>query len=183
MIVTMMLSTATTRCSKSLLLVARSCPSSNTTTTTIRHFAKAAASKKDSVKPQRQSQKVSTPKKKSVIDSAGGRPNDLQLVLAALDAPMRQEPPLSQEEKDRRHQIGRNYVIGKFRQHNEIHHDLACKLQMKKHAINMLPKNSKLREEALKIDDSGPPTWRNMPVWTPPIPGFDPSQLAGTKDE
>jgi hypothetical protein len=124
---------------------------------------------------QRQSKVSSAKKPASSNSSSGGRPNDLQLILAALDAPMKQEDPLSPEEKERRHQIGRNYVIGKFRQHNEIHHDLACKLQLKKHAINMLPKNTKLREEALKIDDSGPPSWRKHAVWTPPIPGFDPT--------
>jgi hypothetical protein len=121
-----------------------------------RNFAKAAVTKKE-VKPRQQQKVVAAPKKQKA-DVSGGRPNDLQLILAALDAPMRQEPALSQEERDRRFQIGRNYVIGKFREHNEIHHDLACKLQLKKHAINMLPKKSKLREEALRIDDSGPPT-------------------------
>ena len=32
--------------------------------------------------------------------------------------------------------------------------------------------------EALKIDENdGPPLWRGVPTWTPPIPGFDPSEF------
>jgi hypothetical protein len=149
----------------------------------VRHFAKAAASKSSKAKPSKVVTKPQQQPKKPSLTDAGSRPSELQLILAALDAPTQQEPAISQEERDRRSQIGRNYVIGKFRQHNELHHDLACKLQMKQHAINMLPKHSKLREEALKIDESGPPSWRKHAVWTPPIPGFDPNQLDMTRDE
>ena len=145
-----------------------------------RQFAKAAA--KAAVKPRQQQKVASTSAPKKKAGDAGGRPNDLQLVLAALDAPMKQEPPIDAEERERRYQIGRNYVIGKFRQHNEIQQDLAFKLQLKRHAIKMLPKNTKLREEALKIDDTGPPSWRKHAVWTPPIPGFDPNKLSMDKE-
>jgi len=105
------------------------------------------------------------------------------VILAALDAPMRKESVISEEEKQRRAEIARNYTIGRFRQHNELDHDLTCKIKMKLHAVNMLPKNSKLREEALKVDDSGPPLWRNLPVWTPPIPGFDASQFSTEEED
>jgi len=126
--------------------------------------------------PKQKSSKVKKKAKKAAkVDTA--RSKDLDLILAALDAPIRKEPPVSEEEKARRHEIGRNYVIGRFRQHNELYHDLNCKIQMKKHAVNMLPKNSKLKEEAMEIDYEGPPLWRNLPVWTAPIPGFDPSQF------
>lgn len=144
-----------------------------------RSFAKAAAKKNAKVKPQ----KINMTLKKKAVEASDDKHVDLPLILAALDAPMRQEPTISEEERERRYQIGRNYVIGKFRQHNEIHHDLACKLQLKNHAIRMLPKNTKLREEALKIDESGPPSWRHHPVWTPPIPGFDPTQFTMTEED
>ena len=111
-----------------------------------------------------------------------GKSKELNLILAALDAPMRKEPPISEEEKARRFEIGRNYNIGRFRFHNEIHQDLAQKIHLKKHAIKMLPRNSKIREEALKESDEAPPPWRKVPTWTPPIPGFNPS-LYLIKDE
>lgn len=111
-----------------------------------------------------------------------GRDKDFDLVLAALNAPMRVEPEISAEEKARRYEIGRNHVIGRFRQHNEIHHDLACKIQLKMHAVKMLPRNSRVKDEAMKIDHTYPPLWRHIAVWTPPIPGYDPSEFAD-KDE
>ena len=121
-------------------------------------------------------------KEKPKKDDDPGKSKELNLILAALDAPMRKEPPISEEEKARRFEIGRNYNIGRFRFHNEIHQDLAQKIHLKKHAIKMLPRNSKIREEALKESDEAPPPWRKVPTWTPPIPGFNPS-LYLIKDE
>jgi hypothetical protein len=101
-----------------------------------------------------------------------------------LDAPISKPPSPSEEERKRRHEIGRNYVIGRFNQHNELHHDLGCKLQLKKHAIKMLPRNTRLKEAALRIDEDYPPLWRNIPVETPPIENFDPSPfIAEAKEE
>jgi hypothetical protein len=109
--------------------------------------------------------------------SAGGRDKNLELILDSLDAPVKQEPkPIPAEEMARRYEIGRNYVIGMFRDHNEIHHDLACKIQMKQHAVKMLPRNY-LKDEAMKIDNSGPPVWRHIAEWTPPIPNFQPEDF------
>jgi hypothetical protein len=122
-------------------------------------------------------------KDKPKKDDDGIRSKELNVIFAALDAPERKEPPISEEEKARRHEIGRNYNIGRFRFHNEIHHDLTNKMHLKKHAINMLPRNSKIKEEALKESDEQPPPWRKIPVWTPPIVGFDPSNYMMKDDE
>lgn len=111
-----------------------------------------------------------------------GRDKNLELILASLNAPVRTEPEISQEEKTRRYDIGRNYVIGRFQQHNELHHDLTCKIHLKRHAVKMLPRNSKVKEEAMKIDNSGPPPWRHIARWTPPIPGFDPTPFLDKDD-
>lgn len=46
----------------------------------------------------------------------------------------------------------------------------------------MLPRDSKLKEEAMKTDDEGPPLERHIAKWTPPIPGYDPTKFAD-KDE
>ena len=116
-------------------------------------------------------------KKAKKTQETGGRSKELELILASLDAPIRKEGPVSEEEKARRYEIGRNYVIGRFKQHNEIDHDLTCKIHMKNHAVRMLPRNSKIKEEALKISDEDPPPWRDIPTWTPPIPGYDPSEF------
>jgi hypothetical protein len=134
----------------------------------------------DSEKPKQKTSKVKKKAKSVKEDSA--RSKDLDLVMASLDAPSREESPISEEEKARRYQIGRNYVIGRFRRHNEIEHDLTCKMQMKKHAMKMLPKDTKLKEEALKVDADDPPLWRNLAMWTAPIKDFDPSQFIESDD-
>jgi hypothetical protein len=102
-----------------------------------------------------------------------GKSREYNLIVSALDAPMRKEPPISDEEKARRHEIGRNYNIGRFRFHNQVHQDLTNKIHLKKHAIKMLPRDSKIKEEALKDNTEAPPPWRPIPAWTPPIPNFD----------
>jgi hypothetical protein len=125
---------------------------------------------------------VKVKKKAKSVKEDSARSKDLDVILASLDAQAREEPPISEEEKARRHRIGRNYGIGRFRQHNEIDHDLTCKMQMKKHAMKMLPRDSKLKEEALKVDADDPPLWRNLAMWTPPIKDFDPSLFVERDD-
>lgn len=121
-------------------------------------------------------------KDKPKKDDESGKSREYNLVISALDAPMRVEPPISEEEKARRFEIGRNYNIGRFRFHNQVHQDLTYKIHLKKHAIKMLPRDSNVKEEALKENTEGPPPWRQFPAWTPPIPNFDPSQYK-VKDE
>jgi hypothetical protein len=122
-------------------------------------------------------------KKSKGSGEGGGRPRELELILSALDAPVTKPPPVTDEEEIvRRAEILRNYTIGRFKQHNEDNHDLTCKIRMKQHAIKMLPRDSKLKEKALEVDSVGPPRWRNIPVWTPPIPGFDPRVFRTTEE-
>ena len=80
----------------------------------------------------------------------GTRDKFMDLVLQALDAPEGTEPPLSEEEKERRYQIGRNHVIGRFKRHNEHNHDITCKLHIKQHALQMLPRHSYIKDDAMK---------------------------------
>jgi len=54
-----------------------------------------------------------------------------ELQIKAFDAPGRDPPPASEEEMERRYNVGRNYVIGCFKRHNELNHDLAVKIRMK----------------------------------------------------
>ncbi len=111
---------------------------------------------------------------------SAGRDRMEELLTRGADAPSHEPPPASEEEMARRFEIGRNYVIGMFNQHNEIDHDISCKLRIKDHAVQMLPRNSYIKEEALKISDDDkavPPLWRHIPSDTPPIPGFDPSEF------
>ena len=128
--------------------------------------------------------RISKVKKKEKKTKSGetGRSRDLELLLAFLDAPKVKPPPVDEEETARRELIKKNYTIGKFKQHNEENHDIACKLKIKNHAIKMLPKNTILKEKALEIDDEFPPRWRIIPAWTPPIPGFNPSDYLVTED-
>ena len=114
--------------------------------------------------------------------NSGGRTKELEVILAALDAPTIKAPVPDQEEAERRERIMKAYTVGRWKQHNDLNHDLACKIQMKKHAVKMLPKDSKLKEEAMKVDSLGPPRWRTIPAWTAPIPGFDPKQFADAEE-
>jgi hypothetical protein len=107
----------------------------------------------------------------------------LKTLIACLDAPTQKEPPQPPDEMARRFQVGRNYGIGMLLDHNKENHDIMCKIHLKNHAIKMLPKNTRLREEALKIRQEMPPEWRHLPVWEPPIPGIDPRKMTQTIDE
>jgi len=126
-------------------------------------------------KPEKR--KTNVKKKKKGKQKEGGHDRNLDVVLRALDAPITQRPEPSEEEKARNYEIGRNYNIGMYERHNAMNHDLACKMKMKTFAIKMLPRNSRLKEEALKVDNSAPPLWRHIPTDTPPIPNFDPSKF------
>lgn len=121
-----------------------------------------------------------------------------EFMRIAFDAPYREPPKASPEEMERRHNVGRNYVIGSFRRHNEENHDLACKIRMKHYAMRQLPKEGHIgdeivngkslyggwREEAHRVnDDWGPPDHRHIPMHTPPIPGFDPNLYIDQEDE
>lgn len=129
--------------------------------------------------------KLKQPKgKKKVIrkkDDDSVKSREYNLIISALDAPMGKEPPISEEERARRHEIGRNYNIGRFRFHNQVHQDLTNKIHLKKHAINMLPRNSKIKEEALKDNTEAPPLWRPTPA-SAPIPSFDTSRYMVKKE-
>ncbi len=113
------------------------------------------------------------------------------ILVKFLDAQPRSPTPPSPEEAQRRHTIGRNYVIGSFNRHNDIEHDLACKIKLKQHAIALLPSKGDeefgyLRNEALKVDmgeGAVPPYYRPIAADTPPIPGFDPSLYINEEEE
>ncbi|KAL7565478.1 hypothetical protein ACA910_012217 [Epithemia clementina (nom. ined.)] len=137
----------------------------------IRHFAQ--AKKKIEKKAEKKAAKRKPLKQAPVYDkvkeSMGQRDREVDMLLSALDLPNKQEQ-LSQEEKDRRYQIGRNMVIGRFKFNNMIEHDINCKFRIKCHALRMLPRNTKLKEEALteivegkELDFMKPPGPRHVP--------------------
>jgi hypothetical protein len=115
-------------------------------------------------------------KKKKKGAGEGGREKTLDLVIRSLDARKTREEPVDDEERQRRHTIGRNYGIGRFEQHNEVQHDLACKLVMKQHAIKMMPRGSTMKEQALRVDykighaEADPPMDRPIPREERPLP-------------
>jgi hypothetical protein len=140
----------------------------------VRNFSDVDGPKQRQVKVKR--------KDKRKDKSDGGRSRELGVILAALDAKKVSAPELAPDEMDRRLRISREYTIGMFKRHNENEHDLQCKIHLKKHAMNMLPKDSFVAEGALKIDDEGPPRWRNIPAWTPSIPGFEADRFMTTEE-
>lgn len=121
-------------------------------------------------------------------DTGGDRLTNI--LLKAVDARPRPRPKFSPEESKKHYDIGRNYVIGSFQRHNEIMHDLACKMKLKSHAIKMMPRSTDekmgyLRREAIKIDSSRaslPPMYRPIPLDTPPVPGYQASKYIVEKN-
>ncbi|KAK1747128.1 hypothetical protein QTG54_002472 [Skeletonema marinoi] len=124
----------------------------------------------------------------------------VDLMTKAYDAPITPPPKVSDEEMAIRAMIGRNYVIGSFKRHNENNHDLAVKIRMKKHAMKLLPKEGEIgdtpiegekntvygkwRKAAFKVNGNwGPPDSRPIPMLTPPIEGFDASLYMDAEDE
>lgn len=134
--------------------------------------------------PLKAQRKVKKKAKKSAAKGEpGGRSRELDIMLSALDAPTsKPPPPANEEEEQRREKILKDYTIGKFQEHNAQKHELACKLRLKRHAMKMLPRNSYLKEKALEVDDVGPPKWRRIPTYTPPIPGFNPNDYTTTEE-
>lgn len=121
-------------------------------------------------------------------DGKGDRLSNI--LKRVIDAKPRTPPKPSKEEAEKREKIARAYTIGRFQKHNEIRHDLACKIRMKNHAIDMLPKDDDekfgyLKDAALSIsidEESMPPYHRPIPVDTPPIPDYDPSKFMNQND-
>jgi len=107
----------------------------------------------------------------------------LDVMVRCLDTPPRKAPPAPPEEMARRAELARQYVIGRFKQHNEIEHDLACKIRLKRWALRMLPRETKWKEEALKFNNSGPPPWRLIPTDTPPNPNYNPDDWVSSDEE
>ena len=135
----------------------------------------------DADAPKQKQQKAKKNKSKKT-DTTLGRSRDLEVILAALDAPVTKPPPVDEDEMNRRENVKKMYTIGRFKNHNQENHDLAAKLRLKQHAVKMLPRDSKLKEAALEIDDVGPPRWRTIAAWTPPIPDFDPTPFTTSEE-
>ena len=108
------------------------CQSISTTT----HLSLAMPAAKTSPDEARTAQKKVKKEKKgpsaSKLAKETSAENKLyELQIKAFDAPGRDPPPASEEEMERRYNVGRDYVIGCFKRHNELNHDLAVKIRMK----------------------------------------------------
>ena len=168
---------------------------------------KAKSAEEPKVKQQKGGNKAKTPSASQTANKEAASAKMERMVVTALDAPYVGPPAASEEEMAHRYQIGRNFVIGSWERHNEMNHDLAVKIRMKRYAIKNLPKEGQLgdglvsvnnegeaiqetsvygrwREEAMKIDDfPGPPGHRPIPMYTPPIPGFNIEEYMENDDE
>ena len=75
------------------------------------------------------------------------------------------------EELEDHNRIGREYQRQSTIRQNQMDYDLTNKIWLQQEAIRALPPN--LRELAMMIDDSSPPSDRPWPFYeTPPIKGF-----------
>lgn len=142
------------------------------------------ASEPEALKKQPKGKKKKT--STEPLEDVGKESKSYKMVLAALNAPVTKPPPAAEEEIKRRFHVGRNYVVGSFEEHNQAEHMLSCKIRVKNHTIQMLPRNSEnqiIRKAAMETDDEGPPSWRHVPVWTPAIEGYDPEDFFDEDDE
>mmetsp|Transcript_21889 Transcript_21889/g.28334 ORF Transcript_21889/g.28334 Transcript_21889/m.28334 type:complete len:186 (+) Transcript_21889:103-660(+) len=134
---------------------------------------------KKSVKKADRPRRVYDPMEGATVERGD---KNLQLVLDALNAPIVKEPEISKEEEARREAILKEFTIQRFNHHNNVNHDLSCKIGMKLHALEMLPKNSKIREDALAIaDPDNEPEWMTPPTYK--IPGSPPEEKGDGFDE
>lgn len=143
-------------------------PSTSVPLQSVRSFA---ASKKQS-----KNKKVSTGGSGDSAEDV--KDKEYNLLVRCIDAPFRKPPKPTPEEAQRRMALGKEYVSKTFQQHNEREHDLACKLRMKLLAMQMLPRDTMWRKEALTVtmdgdEDGCPPLWRRIPTDYPPIEGYN----------
>jgi len=134
---------------------------------------------------EKKSKKGQKGKKGKMDDGEGSKTDkEYQNMLRALSAPKPKPPAVSAEEMKKRYELGRNYVIGSFKRHNTLHHDLACKIKLKQHAVNLLPKDCMWKDEALKIhDDDEQLQWRVFPTPHVPIPDTFPEHWHRPKEK
>ena len=203
-------------------------PRSISTTPTLQ-LALPAANKKKSASsettPKASPKKVNKEKKgpsASKLEKQVSQESRMEaLLIKAYDAPALLPPSPSVEEANRRYEVGRNYVIGSFERHNEMYHDLAVKIRMKRYALQLLPREkydlgdatipataspaastdededddggdggsqksvyAQWKSAAYKLNPNwGPPDHRHVPMYTPPIEGFDINMYADQEDE
>ena len=157
-----------------------------------------SSSEKAQTKQNKANKEKKGPSSKKKASEDAKKNHMTELAIKALDTPHKSPPKASAEEMERRYHVGRNYVIGCFKRHNEQNHDLAAKIRMKQAAMRMLPKEGEAgdkmvngasvfgrwRKEAFKLNESwGPPEHRLIPMHTPPIEGFDPNLYIGLEEE
>jgi len=121
-------------------------PRRSISTTPTLQLALPAANKKKSASetPKASPKKVNKEKKgpsASKLEKQVSQESRMEaLLIKAYDAPSLLPPSPSVEEANRRYEVGRNYVIGSFERHNEMYHDLAVKIRMKRYALQLLPR-------------------------------------------
>jgi hypothetical protein len=189
-------------------------PISTTTPLNLPLPVKKTASEEPKISQKKVSKEKKGPSASKLEKADSAEKRMLDIMIRAHDATPLELPPATSEEMERRYNIGRNYVIGCFKKHNELNHDLAVKIRMKRYAIKMLPREGidlgdaatttttttavggttsgqssrsmygRWKEEALKINyNFGPPEHRHIPMYTPPIEGFDVNQYMNRDDE
>lgn len=97
----------------------------------------------------------------------------MSLLIPCDPFPFRVKLEFTDEELETNKQIARTYQSECAKHHAEFHKDLALKARLINDALKAMP--PKLREHAIIVDDSIPPTDRPWARYdTPPIKGFNP---------
>eukprot|EP00956_Cyclotella_meneghiniana_P043152 scaffold255119_cov79-Cyclotella_meneghiniana.AAC.1 len=113
---------------------------------------KPKSSDEPKVKQQKGGNKTKAPSASQSAAKEAASTKMERIMVEAIDAPYIGPPPAPEEEMAERYRIGRNYVIGCFERHNEINHDLAVKIRMKRYALRMLPKEGQIGDSSLELD-------------------------------
>lgn len=113
--------------------------------------------------------------------SAGNRWSASLMQYFCERMPCALRPELSEEEKQRNFEIGKRYNRMMAKEHNTMTADLTMKIKLRDDAIAHLPEI--LQHAARQIDQNPPPLNRLMATYTPPIPGYNPTDYVGQDGE
>uniref|UniRef100_A0A7S2UVP4 Uncharacterized protein n=1 Tax=Fibrocapsa japonica TaxID=94617 RepID=A0A7S2UVP4_9STRA len=99
-----------------------------------------------------------------------------KMFIDCFDVPNPKKPKFDEEKAKRYQEIGREYNRQTTIRHNNMMKALHKKIVLREEAIMAMPE--KYRAAALELETSPVPEKRVVPTWTPPIPDFDPKELA-----
>ena len=130
-----------------------------------RGFAKKAGGFKGGAKGGKGKRQKESGEGKGVLDT-------LNRYVDVAEEAAKFKPDFTEEELKEHERIAKEFQRQSFKRHNAMEKDLNTKIWLQQEALRAMPQ--RLREEAIKIDDTPPPANRPWPYFdTPPIEDFN----------